>query len=235
MSAAIHRLALGLTLLPAVACLAVEDESIALSELDEAGLDCPRGGSTGPIEVEFFCTEIDVISCKDLSNVVLEYADGSHQKFDGLSGRQGTFAGTGEHEGAEIVGVWVKAGNNASGDGPGYGERFDAPAGVCDSELECGGGPVGPIDAEFTCAELVVNQSCKELSNVVLEYADGAHQKFDGLTGHEGVFAGTGEHAGKVVVGAWIKAGRNASGDGPGYGERFDSALRCHGAPDDEI
>jgi hypothetical protein len=228
-------LALSLAVLPSVACVAIDDETVALSELDGVELDCPRGGSTGPINVDFHCTEIDVVSCKDLSNVVLEYADGSHQKFEGLSGHQGTFAGAGEHEGAEIVGVWVKAGNNASGDGPGYGERFDSPEGICEEELECDGGPIGPIEAEFTCTELVVLDSCKDLSNVVLEYADGAHQKFEGLTGHEGVFAGTGEHADKSVVGAWVKAGDNASGDGPGYGERFDNHEICHADPDDGI
>lgn len=33
--------------------------------------------------------------------------------------------------GGTVVGVWVKAGENHSGDGPGYGERFDAPEGAC--------------------------------------------------------------------------------------------------------
>ena len=41
--------------------------------------------------------------------------------------RPATFAGIGEHAGKEIVGIWVKSGCNASGDGPGYGERFDSP------------------------------------------------------------------------------------------------------------
>ncbi len=101
---------------------------------DECDLDCPRGGPTGPIAVRFECTEVHVVSCKDLSNVVLAYADGEHAKFDGLKGHYGTFGG-GERE---IVAVWVKAGNNQSGDGPRYGERFDSDA-ECDVHGGMGG------------------------------------------------------------------------------------------------
>ena len=39
--------------------------------------------------------------------------------------------------------------------------------------------------------------STKDLSNVVLEFADGATQKFDGLNEPTGVFEGTGQHVGK--------------------------------------
>jgi len=68
-----------------------------------------------------------VESDKELSNVVLELEDGSHQKFDGLSGYTGTFSPTGVHDGKLITGVWVKSGCNLSGDGPGYGEYFPNP------------------------------------------------------------------------------------------------------------
>ncbi|MBT8468662.1 MAG: hypothetical protein KJN97_07930 [Deltaproteobacteria bacterium] len=83
-------------------------------------LECPRGGSIGYIEVDFECTAIHVSSCKDISNIVLEFANGKHRKFDGLKGNCAT-VGMGDKL---IVGAWVKAGNNKSGDGPGYGERF---------------------------------------------------------------------------------------------------------------
>lgn len=67
-----------------------------------------------------------VTSTKDLSNVVLEFADGSHQKFEGLGSiKTATFSGTGQYAGKDIVGVWIKSGQNGSGDGPGYGERID--------------------------------------------------------------------------------------------------------------
>ncbi len=66
-------------------------------------------------------------STKSLSNVVLKFADGTEQKFDSLTGYTGTFSGTGANAGKTIVGVWVKSGDNASGDGPGFGS-YIAPA-----------------------------------------------------------------------------------------------------------
>jgi hypothetical protein len=77
-------------------------------------------------------TEVHVECEKELSNVVLAFEDGVHEKWDDLDQDPdrvytGDFWGTGENEGKTIVTVWVKAGSNASGDGPGYGERFDSP------------------------------------------------------------------------------------------------------------
>ncbi len=72
-------------------------------------------------------SEVYVTSSKNLSNVVLRFADNSHQKFDGLSGYSNTFTGTGEHEGKSIIGVWIKSGCYFSGDGPGYGEYISHP------------------------------------------------------------------------------------------------------------
>jgi Flp pilus assembly protein TadG len=68
--------------------------------------------------------QVYVTSTKDLSNVVLEFADGTHQKFEPLSGYAATFQGTGANAGKEVVGVWIKSGSNKSSDGPGYGERI---------------------------------------------------------------------------------------------------------------
>ncbi len=81
------------------------------------------------IEVEFNCDmhSVYVESDKELSNVVLELEDGTHQKFDDLSGYSGTFSPTGSNEGKLITGIWVKSGCNSSGDGPGYGEYFPNP------------------------------------------------------------------------------------------------------------
>lgn len=386
-------------------------------------LDCPRSGPTGPIAVHFECSEVHIVSCKELSNVVLAYTDGEHSKFDGLKGNYGTFGG-GERE---IAAVWVKAGSNGSGDGPGYGERFDSEAecddggtggtgghggdmagaggmggsdcddGYCeddcddhdqtceedcdghydsckddcdgrydgckdegdhhyegckhecdehydgckygcdehydgckydcdhgheackaecdpgddDCEAECdhyydtckydcdetyddckyecdhgyegckhgcdehyeggkydcdeqyegckyecdehyegcddqcddghhdGGhhcscdpwfdclhdGSLGYIEVDFECSAIHVS-SCKDISNVVLEFATGEHRKFDDLE-DQCVTIGAGD---EVIAGAWVKAGSNKSGDGPGYGERFDSDANCDGA-----
>jgi Flp pilus assembly protein TadG len=76
--------------------------------------------------------------------------------------------------------------------------------------------------------------STKDLSNVVLEFADGVHQKFEGLHGYTATFEGTGENAGKEIVRVWIKSGCNSSGEGPGYGERINNpqdASTVHGGP----
>jgi hypothetical protein len=68
-----------------------------------------------------------VTSTKDLSNVVLQFTDGTTQKFEGLHGYTGNFEGTGVHDGKEIACVWIKSGCNESGEGPGFGERVDYP------------------------------------------------------------------------------------------------------------
>ena len=84
----------------------------------------------GCITATFSCSVLSVSvqsTCHDLSNVVLALEDGSHQKFDGLSGSTGTFQAFGEKAGLKITGVWVKAGSNQSGDGPGYGQYFPNP------------------------------------------------------------------------------------------------------------
>lgn len=73
------------------------------------------------------CQSIDVSSCKDLSNVVLVFDDCVHQKFDGLSSKTGTFAGTGSNAGKNISHAYIKSGCYQSGEGPGYGLRFDGP------------------------------------------------------------------------------------------------------------
>lgn len=73
--------------------------------------------------VEFKGTSITAYAVQDLSNVVIKFEDGTQQKFDNLStGTSSNFAGSDENQGKTIVGAWVKAGNNASGDGPGMGQ-----------------------------------------------------------------------------------------------------------------
>jgi len=71
-------------------------------------------------------TEVLVKSDKAISHVVLLFADGTTQKFEDLGEElELAFAGTGDYFGKEIVGIWVKAGCNCSGDGAGLGEYFD--------------------------------------------------------------------------------------------------------------
>jgi len=76
------------------------------------------------------------------------------------------------------------------------------------------------VAAEFSLDSYwVTTTSTKDLSNVVLLFADGTTQRFEGLTGKEQTFSGTDSNEGKMLTGAWIKSGCNKSGDGPGYGE----------------
>jgi hypothetical protein len=72
---------------------------------------------------------VQVTSCKDLSNVVLVDCNGTHYKHDGLSGHSGTFC---HPSGLPVTRVYVKSGCFQSGEGPGYGRRFDNPFDVCD-------------------------------------------------------------------------------------------------------
>ena len=87
--------------------------------------DPPSNNSQPQIHVTWKKDTIYVESTKDLSNVVLKFSNGYTQKFDGLTGTTGTFSGTSWLSGKTIVTCWVKSGSNSSGDGPGYGERFD--------------------------------------------------------------------------------------------------------------
>jgi hypothetical protein len=84
--------------------------------------------STAEITVVFDGASVEVESSKDISNIVLEFCDGTTQRFVGLSGLTGSFSGTGENSGKILKGVWVKSGDNKSGDGPGYGEYFASGA-----------------------------------------------------------------------------------------------------------
>jgi len=96
----------------------------------------PPGHPSQPqIHVEYRHKEVYITSSKDLSNVVLEYSNGNTQKFDGLSGHAGTFKGSGSNNNKWIKKVWVKSGNNGSGEGPGYGEPFDFSTGSKQREM----------------------------------------------------------------------------------------------------
>ncbi len=83
----------------------------------------PTRGCQPQIHVKFLEYErkVWVQSTLELSNVVVQYSDGSRVRFDNLCGTSGTF-GSGSKQ---IERVWVKSGCNESGEGPGYGERFE--------------------------------------------------------------------------------------------------------------
>jgi hypothetical protein len=125
---------------------------------------CVRGGGpVGMIHVVFACDSITVYSCKDLSNVVLEFENGERERFEGLEGQVGTFSGT---AGGRITGVWVKAGANFSGDGPGYGQRFDAPDEDCEIGQGGAGGAGGSGGSAGTCGDSDPDESCGPVGGV---------------------------------------------------------------------
>ena len=83
--------------------------------------------STAIITAQYNGDSVYLTSTKDLSNVVLKLSDGSEHKYDNLDeqgvGATGSFPVPPDYPAdTAIVGVWVKSGENDSGDGSGYGE-----------------------------------------------------------------------------------------------------------------
>ncbi len=79
-------------------------------------------GKSAQIEVTLdgACELVTVVSDKDISNIVI--------RVDGVDTKIEFGDGVNEYvfSAIDATDVWVKAGNNKSGDGPGYGEHFDA-------------------------------------------------------------------------------------------------------------
>ena len=71
------------------------------------------------------------------------------------------------------------------------------------------------IRCEFD-GNAVTVYSEKDLSNVVIKYDDGSVVRHEEPHGNQLTFTGDTD-----IVGAWVKSGSNASGDGPAYGEWF--------------
>lgn len=222
--------------------------ALAVGMAATAAMAVPAAAASD-LAVAFDCTTVEVESSgKDLSNVVLRFADGD-QKFDNLRGTSGTFAGTGAFAGEPVAAVFVKAGNNGAGEGPGYGERIDAPSDSCGStpstapaaDQEDGPddgqephpateGAGAEVDAELDCDNTTVTvTSTKDLSNVVLRLSDGSDVKFEGLSGPSATFDAP---PGTTIVAVFVKSGNNGSGAGPGYGEQVDApAASCGNEP----
>ena len=86
-----------------------------------------------PILVEWNddSSSVWISSKKQLSNVVLMDCLGIQYHYEEIDGQSGQFR---HPAGLSITTVWVQSGNNHSGDGPEYGERFDNP----DHDETCG-------------------------------------------------------------------------------------------------
>ncbi len=94
---------------------------------------CQRCDSENTVEF-VDCDEINVNSCKSITNVVLVYDDCTWEKFDNLNVTTGTYTPTGANVGKTISHVYIKSGCNDSYEGPGFGRRFD---GAC-VDYNCG-------------------------------------------------------------------------------------------------
>lgn len=79
---------------------------------------------------------------------------------------------------------------------------------------------IGKINVFMEDGKVTVISVAHEISNVVLKYTDGTTYKYDDQSGHTKTYPV--HQAGKVLAGCWVKAGKNASGDGPGYGKYFE-------------
>lgn len=134
-----------------------DDVLVALDADGGIPLDCPHGGAQSVVTAVFRCDIVISYTCKDLSNIVLEFEDGTRERFEGQNGHTNAFSGTGANAGKLIARVWVKAGANHSGDGPGYGERFEAPVQAC-LPPAAGSGGDGPcvVQPDGTCIPVLV-------------------------------------------------------------------------------
>jgi hypothetical protein len=176
----------------------------------------PPGDVDDPVvTVSFLNTHVVVDSSLPYEEVELIFSDGAAQEFTSLNESSGEYSGSGDHEDKNVETVWVRfPGDDVTVSGQ--------DAAGCRPHIEV------TFNASGTSVEIV---STKDLSNVVLEFEDGSHYKFDNLNqGPTGTFQGLGEHAGKTIVGVWVKSGCNQSGDGPGYGERFNAPDNLSGA-----
>ena len=97
--------------------------AVALSLTGTLGLASPSSASSAEITAEWMssragCT-VTVTSDKDISNIayLVDGEEVRHEFEDGMM----TYTVVG------VSGVWVKSGNNHSGDGSGLGEFFDGP------------------------------------------------------------------------------------------------------------
>jgi hypothetical protein len=145
---------------PTVAHTAPTEGQVDAGLQRDAGfvLDCVQGGPVSAVHAEFHCGSVTVYTCKDLSNVVLEFDNGQRERFQGLNGHSNVFAGTGANANARVTHVWIKAGANQSGEGPGYGQRSDAPDESCAPPAAGSGGAGGAnepctIGPDMLCAQ----------------------------------------------------------------------------------
>lgn len=174
-----------------------------------------------PSEAKVHCTfkreKVHVTSTQNIEEVVLRFTNNQYKTYSNLNTMDQEFQGTGSNSSRDIKSVWVTSGSGAADPDP-ITVQGDAPTSNNKPQ----------IYVTFDGDTIYVNSS-KDLSNVVLKFENGVEYKFDGLSGKTGTFTGTGSNTGLNIETCWIKSGSNASGDGPGYGERFDNPQDFEG------
>ena len=134
-------------------------------------------------QVTFLYDEVDVLADRAFNEVKLMFIDGTTETIE-EHGPEGTYSGTGGNAGKDIDTVWLMF------------------SGAVTTTGEEGEGCRPTVSVTFSADGLSVDiVSDKDLSNVVLEFDDSTHYKFDGLNqGETGTFTGVGENAGKTIV-----------------------------------
>lgn len=121
------------------------------------------------VEVDCDAGTIEITSSKELSNIVYSIG-GEHSRIE-FEDDPAPYSYSLPLDGVETV--WVKSGNNHSGDGPGYGERFDIPADACQPADADGDGY--PADTDCDDSDPSINPGAVDIpNNGIDENCDGS-------------------------------------------------------------
>jgi Flp pilus assembly protein TadG len=115
---------------PSYGSLAFEPRFAKIAGTPPTAVDKPQ------IIVEYKNTAIAVTSTLPLENVVVKFSNNAIKTFSGLSGLSGSFTGSGSTANKTITQVWVKSGNNLSGQGPNYGESFNFSSSTINAKIK---------------------------------------------------------------------------------------------------
>jgi hypothetical protein len=127
---------------------------------------------TAQITVEYDCGAGGwlITSSKGLSNIV--HSDGQTDTRIVFDNDPAVFEYLLDAEGVQTI--WVKSGANASGDGPGYGQRFDVTQPNCDPGPVDADGDGYPADVDCNDNDATINPGATDIPN------DGIDQNCDG-------------------------------------------------------